>query len=191
MPENTFERRNPVGPEPEIDFETEPHLPGFDPQLPEVSPEVEKYVHEHQRESMFGGAYEQTQKIIELLKKEEDEDGLKLVGGLLKSVGNYCNSIFTMETQTKMLRFRYDGDDLADRISKHDRHRKRAHDALIADLTSCVRYLNKEYSGKVPSTGIYNGEESHLINSEERGNRTMIGDWAVELEHEILLSRQR
>ncbi|MEK9173831.1 MAG: DUF3232 domain-containing protein [Patescibacteria group bacterium] len=172
------ERRKPV----EIkNLETEPLLP-----IPELQDDlIEDYIHEHGIEVGFEGS---RNRVIEILKiVREDEVATEMINETLKSIFRYVESIYILETQARILEFRFEGDEYKERVSGHDSRRRRAHDALIANLISCTRYLNEHFFSAQPSTGIYNGDPQHLIEQ----NRLAIADWAIELEHEILLGRER
>jgi hypothetical protein len=175
----SFERR--INPETPPTPEEEPLLP-----LPGINDErIIDYIHEHSHEVGFEGA---KQHIIEILKVvQKDEGAVELINETLLSIFSYIESIYKMEVQTKMLSLRWEGSELADKIKRHDERRRRAHDALISNLTATTRYLNENFADRVPKTGIYNGDALHLINQ----NRVAIADWAIELEHEILLGRER
>ncbi len=178
----------------EKDIEKEPLLPGLEVKQEEsdilMPPErhdgeIEKYVHDNNFESIFGGAKEQLISVLETVK--DDEKAVEFIHQTLKSIFRYIETIYTMETQMKLLGFRLEGDDYKERVSKYDSSRRRAHDALISNLLATTRYLNENYAGKIPETGIYNGNRVDLIQK----NRHSIGDWAIEVEHEILLARNK
>ena len=163
-------------------LDKEPLLP-----LPELQDEqIETYIHEHGAEARFEGAKD---RVIEILKiVQEDEKAVELITQTLTSIFRYVETIYTMETNVKLLAFRWEGEDLTERIERHDKNRRRAHDALIANLNATTRYLNENFSEELPdNTGIYNGDSSHLTEK----NRLAIADWAIELEHEILLQRSK
>lgn len=174
-------------------LEQEPLLPGLETKPPINLPmppdrhdgEIEQYVHENNFESIFGGAKEQLISVLEIVKG--DEQAVELIHETLKSIFRYIETIYNMETQLKILGFRLEGDDYKDRMTRYDASRKRAHDSLISNLLATTRYLNEHYSGKMPETGIYNGDKADLI----KQARHRIGDWAIEVEHEILLARNK
>ncbi len=163
------------------DLEREPLLP-----MPELqSDDMERYVHEHGAEVGFDGAKE---KVIEVIKiVQEDEKALKLINETLESVFRYVEAVYNLELNTKLLARRWEGREYAEKVERHDGRRRKAHDSLIASLISTTRYLNTNFSGQVPETGIYTGDALHLIEQ----NRLAIADWAIELEHEILLGRAK
>ncbi len=191
-PEKPFLRKTDTPATPPT-FE-EPFIPGLELK-PEPAPlpepparhdgEISKYVHENNFESLFGGAKEQLISVLEIVK--HDEKAVELIHQTLVSIFRYVETIYTMETRTKILGFRLDGDDFKEQVSRLDSNRKRAHDALIGNLLATTRYLNENFEGQVPETGIYNGDRLHLIQQV----RHAIGDWAIEVEHEILLDRAR
>lgn len=176
-----FGRRESDREKPATDPSEEPVLP-----LPELQDgNMENYIHAHSVELGFEGARE---KIIEILRiVKEDEKAVELITATLESIFRYVESIYKMEIQTKLLSLRWEGQELAEKIQTHDTRRRHAHNALIANLISCTRYLNEHFFSENPSTGIYNGEPQHLIEQ----NRHAIADWAIEVEHEILLNRSR
>ena len=163
------------------DLEREPLLP-----IPELqSAEMERYVHEHGAEVGFEGAKE---KVIEIIKiVQEDEKALKLINETLESVFRYVEAVYNLELNAKLLARRWEGREYAEKVERHDGRRRKAHDSLIASLIATTRYLNTHFSGKVPETGIYTGDAIHLVEQ----NRVAIADWAIELEHEILLGRDK
>jgi hypothetical protein len=164
-----------------VDLEKEPFLP-----LPELRDEgIEDYVHEQSAEVGFEGAKDRVLEILKIV--QEDDTAVEMINDTLSSLFRYIETIYNMEITVKMLSFRWEGEELKERIERHDKNRKRAHDALISSLISTTRYLNTHFSQKVPETGIYNGDREHLIQK----NRVAIADWAIELEHEILLSRNK
>ena len=165
----------------EKDLDAEPLLP-----MPELQDGlIEDYIHAHGTEVGLEGS---RNRVIEILKiVREDETATEMINETLKSIFRYVESIYTAETQARILEFRFSGDEYKERVSAHDSRRRRAHDALIANLISCTRYLNEHFFSDQPSTGIYNGNPQHLTEQ----NRLAIADWAIELEHEILLSRKR
>lgn len=167
---------------PEIpDPENEPLLPF--PELKDAG--IETYVHENRVEVGHEGAKD---KVLEILRiVQDDEKAVEMINETLESIFRYVETIYNMEVNVKMLAFRWEGDDLKEKIERHDKSRRRAHDALISNLNSTTRYLNENFSGQVPETGIYTGDPSHLLTQ----NRIAIGDWAVELEHEILIGRAK
>lgn len=163
------------------DLENEPLLPF--PDLKDTG--IETYVHENRVEMGFEGAKDRVLEVLKIVK--EDEKAVEMINETLASIFRYVETIYTMEVNVKMLAFRWEGDDLAERIERHDKTRRRAHDALIATLNSTTRYLNENFAGQIPQTGIYTGDPTHLLTQ----NRAAIGDWAIELEHEILLGRAK
>ena len=191
--EQKFSRR--VSDKPDTDSAEEPLLPmdlvtEVQEELPLPLPrledeQIENYIHEHNTEAMFLGAREHIIEILQTVK--DDERAVELINETLQSIFRYVESIYKMEVQTKLLSLRWEGQELRDKIQNHDERRRRAHDALIANLVSCTRYLNEHFFSKNPGTGIYNRDRQHLIDQ----NRIAIGDWAIEVEHEILLARPR
>ena len=165
-----------------VDLVKEPYLP-----LPELHDDanLEMYIHEHGMESGLEGAKDHVLEILKIVK--EDEQAINLITETLLSVFRYVESIYKMEINTKMLTLRWEGRELAEKVERHDKRRRIAHDALISSLISTTRYLNTHFEGEVPQTGIYNGDALHLVNQ----NRLAIADWAIELEHEILLGRSK
>ncbi len=147
--------------------------------------EIANYVHEHNFEVLFGGAKDQLISVLETVKG--DPKAVELIHETLSSIFRYVETIYTMETRTKILGFRLEGDAFKEQVSRLDSSRKKAHDVLIGNLNATTRYLNENFQGQVPETGIYNGDKLHLVNQV----RHAIGDWAIEVEHEILLDRAR
>lgn len=161
------------------DAKMEPLLP-----MPELQDaEIEKYIHKHGVEVGFEGAKDRVLEILHVVK--EDAKAVEMINETLNSLFRYIETIYNLELNTRMLGLRWEGKELSEKIERHDQRRRRAHDALISNLNATTRYLNENFSGQVPQTGIYNGDPTHLLQQ----NRVAIADWAIELEHEILLGR--
>lgn len=144
---------------------------------------LENYVMEH-RELAFEGSKETLLEVIKVVK--EDPNAIKLIEETLEKIFRYVEAIYKMEIALPFLELRSQSrEEFQEKMQAHDTRRKRAHDALIAALISSTRYLNQNYAGKVPETGIFKGDKMSLIQQD----RLAIAEWAIELESEILQAR--
>lgn len=162
-------------------LEEQYHLP-----MPTIDEEgLERYIMEHKEEA-FEGSRDILLEVIQVVK--EDPNAIKLIEETLEKIFRYVETIYRMETALPFIRLRSQStEEYQEKMKAHDIRRKRAHDALISTLVSCTRYLNQNYAGQVPETGIYKGDPQGLI----RQDRLAIAEWAIELESEILQERAR
>lgn len=147
------------------------------------SEDMEKYIAERGAES---GLKETKERVFEVLDiVHEDADAIRLIDGVLQSVFQYVETIYNMEVSMRMAKYRLEGDAYREFVENLDTRRKQSHDALLSSIASCNRYLFEHYEGKVPEGGICKVDPSTV----QMNQRRAIGDWAIELESEILQQR--
>lgn len=124
--------------------------------------------------------------LAEMLSKNNDEKGIKLLLDSINGAIDYNNAVVRMESRLATEKFRLEPEDFRDLTMELDRHRRIAHDALLSSCTAFNRYLKKEYPGQYPEGGIFGMPKASLVNFD----RHTAGDWAGELVHELFVNRQ-
>ncbi len=102
---------------------------------------------------------------------------MKLIGKLVELAATYVKKVVFVENFTKVQRFRLDQQVYVTRLSEHDAARRRAHDALISQLTIVNRNLFQDefLEGEVPVGGIYS------LDPDTIRNRVAVAKWAGHL----------
>lgn len=75
---------------------------------------------------------------------KDDEDVLDIVKNDIQAVGEYVNAVYMMETTIPILRTRFDGQKLRDRIEKLDSNRRFCHDRAIMGVKRLNRFAKME-----------------------------------------------
>ena len=153
-----------------------------DPKI--VDDRMLNYIETHGKEAGIEGTRDRLMAILEII--DGDEKAIKLIDETLKSIFQYVERIYRMEISMQMNRFRLEGEDYRQATQALDQARTRAHDALISNLTACNRYLFQNFEDEIPTGGICNIDPAVL----QAGGRKAIGDWAIELEYEIINNRR-
>ena len=112
-----------------------------------------------------------------------EEVALSLLDKLLESGEAYFVSVTTMERKMKSIRFRYEGEDLRERITSLDLNRKIAHDALLSNLHIFNRYFIKEFDA--PVGGVYSEDPESIR------DRVAVADWLGHLLTALYEARKR
>jgi len=128
-------------------------------------------------------ALERLDEIIRL--SADDEVTCSLLEKLLASAETFFCTVIAMETRLKVARLRLDVEELRVLHNHLVDNRRRAHEALIADLHIFNRYVLKEFGNGIPTGGIYSKSQESIENPDA------IADWAGELLTAIYQNRRR
>ncbi len=101
---------------------------------------------------------------------DSKDEGLEFVGKMMEAFPEYVNTVVTYQTQIPIVRMRYEGEDLMERIMAIDRQRHNAHESAI----SSVNILNRvcEKMGLEPFTAV------------DTTNRTAVADFVGQFVNE-------
>lgn len=148
-------------------------------------PRMEAYIAEQNKETTAHDSIQRLSGILETV--HTDENALKLIHETMKSIFRYVEAIYNAEVTMQIEKYRLEGNEYQDTCERLDRRRSQAHDALIASLTACNRYLFQTYGEEIPVGGICTADPVAL----QANQRLAVADWAIELEYEILQGRKR
>lgn len=98
-----------------------------------------------------------TKQNYELLisKFRDDEDMLDFIKERMQKICGYVESVTAMEYSIPIIRARYEGQDLIDKIQKFDNNRHIAHEAAIASVKQLNRLCVSEGVSK-----LFDGDET-------------------------------
>lgn len=106
---------------------------------------------------------------------KEDADMLEIVNSDIAALGLYVNAVYMMETTLPIIRVRYDGEELRDRVERLDRNRRDYHERAIMG----VKRLNR-FAAMMNVEEIFDGDVN---------DRYAIADFCMETVTEIFNDR--
>lgn len=75
---------------------------------------------------------------------KEDDDMLDIIESDIKSLGEYVHTVYMMEASLTVLRSRFEGQDLRDRIASLDQNRRLSHERAIMGVKRLNRFAEME-----------------------------------------------
>ncbi len=132
---------------------------------------------------LMGKAKERVQTIIRTVNLDNNATGL--IQETLDKGLRYVESVYNMETQLSIYRFRAEGEEYRGIAERLDAIRRIAHDAFIDSITICNRYLFRNFK-EIPVGGIYSEDPIHL----QSLDRMAIGNWAFDLVKDYFIERK-
>lgn len=105
----------------------------------------------------------------------DDDMVLDMIASNMNNLGNYVDSVYSMEYRIPILRARLDAVDFQDAVMDLDRGRRNAHEAAI----SSVKILNR-VAGKAGLPPLYDGDVE---------NRYQVADFCMEVVKELFDDR--
>lgn len=128
------------------------------------------------------------------------QDAYETLTSAMESLVNYQNSVISMETQMKFLRFVKEGQDFRDAVVRLDTNRRYKHDAAIANLNilnriseaygvepfcpvdTSDRHAAAEFIGEWCNKMYNNGQNPNQLQAEKTMDKTVIRDRIAELD---------
>lgn len=84
------------------------------------------------------------EKFLALVNANKENDFvLRMITNYMNALGDYVSSVYRMEMQMPVLRFRLEGDAFRDAVTDLDRARRNAHEAAIAACSILNRICEK------------------------------------------------
>ena len=128
------------------------------------------------------------------------QDAYETLTSAMESLVNYQNSVISMETQMKFLRFIKEGQDFRDAVVQLDTNRRYKHDAAIANLNilnriseaygvepfcpvdTSDRHAAADFIGEWCNEMYNNGQNPNQLQAEKTMDKTVIRDRIAELD---------
>lgn len=133
---------------------------------------------------LMGRAKDRINNIIATVNS--DNNATDLVQETLNKAVKYVETVYNMETQLSIYRFRAEGEEYRSIAERLDSLRKIAHDAFIDSIVICNRYLFRNFGSTIPAGGIYSEDPMHLSVID----RMAIGNWAFDLVKDYFIERR-
>lgn len=94
--------------------------------------------------------------LAEEVKKSGDSDYIEILDDICQKCLDYMNSVEAHSKAIELIRFRYDADELKDRIREADLHRHIIHETAISNCNLLNRLADTFHIGKVFTGNVEN-----------------------------------
>lgn len=114
---------------------------------------------------------------------KDDDTKLAMIEKAMNSLSEYVDAVYGMETNMFIVRFRYEGEEVRERITAMDTHRRRTHDAAIVYVNILSRMADM---AGVPRMFTGTTDESDF-----RYDRNVIGDFCIDAVNAFFKDREK